>query len=55
MCIHNFVNVPLLCAIFSNDGPWSGQLTIREEEGVVQDVPLQYVGVEAGECVGVVG
>jgi hypothetical protein len=39
--VHNFVDVPLLSAVFSNDGPRSGQLVIREEEGVVRDVPLQ--------------
>jgi hypothetical protein len=36
--IHNFVDVPLLSAIFSDNGPWPGWLTVREEEWVVWDV-----------------
>jgi hypothetical protein len=37
-CIHDFVNVPFLSAVFSDDRPWPGRLTVREEEWVVWDV-----------------
>lgn len=53
--IHNLVNVPLLSAVFGDDRPWAGRFPVREEEGVVRDVSLQQVCVEAGEGVGVVG
>lgn len=53
--IHDFVDVPLLGAIFSDDRPWAGWFSVREEEGVVRDVSLQQVCMETGEGVGVVG
>ena len=36
--IHYFVDVPLLCAIFSDNGHWLGRLPVREEEWVVGDI-----------------
>jgi hypothetical protein len=40
-CIHDLVNVPLLGAIFGDDGPWASRFSIGEEEGVVGDVPFE--------------
>jgi hypothetical protein len=53
--IHNFVDVPLLGAVFGDYGLWAGWFPVREEEGVVGDVSLEQVCMEAGEGVGVVG
>ena len=53
--IHNFVDIPLLGAVFSDDRPWACQFPVREEEGVVGDVSLQQVCVKPGEGVWVVG
>jgi hypothetical protein len=53
--IYNFVDVPLLSAVFGDNRPWASRFLVREEEGVVRDVSLQQVCVEAGEGVQVVG
>ena len=53
--IHYLVNVPLLGAVFSDYRSWSGLFAIREEEGVVGDVPFKEVCMEAREGVRVVG
>jgi hypothetical protein len=53
--VYNFVDVPLLSVVFSDDRPWAGRFPVREEEGVVMDVSLWQVCVEAGEGVWVVG
>jgi hypothetical protein len=53
--IYNFVNVPLLSAVFGDNRPWAGRFPVREEEGVIGDVSLQQMCVEAGEGVRVVG
>jgi len=39
--IHNFVDVPLLGAVFGDNWPWSDLFTVGEEEGVVWDVSFQ--------------
>jgi hypothetical protein len=38
--IYNFVDIPLLSAVFSDDWPWAGQFPVREEEGVIRDISL---------------
>jgi hypothetical protein len=39
--IHNSVNIPLLCAIFSDNRMWPGGFTVREEEWVIGDISFQ--------------
>ena len=39
--IYDFINVPLLNAILSNDGSRLGKFMIREEEGVIGDVSFE--------------
>ena len=53
--IYNFVNVPLLRAIFSDNRMWPGWFSVREKEWVIGDIPLQQVCMKAGEGIGVVG
>ena len=53
--IHYLVDVPLLSAVFSDYRSRLGWFAIREEEGVVGDVPFKEVHVEAREGVQVVG
>ena len=52
--IHNFVNVPLLCAILGDDRSWPGRFSVREEKRVVGDVSFEEVCMKAGEGVGIV-
>ena len=54
-CIYNFVDVPLLCAIFGDNGAWPGWFLVREKEWAIGDISLQKVCMEARECIGVVG
>ena len=53
--IYNFVNVPLLHAIFGDNGVWLGWFSVREKEWVIGDISLQEVCMEAREGIGVVG
>jgi hypothetical protein len=39
--IHNLVNIPLLCAIFSDNRMWPGGFMVEEEEWVIGDVSFQ--------------
>ena len=38
--IRYFVDVPLLSAVLSDYGSWSGRFMVGKEEGVIQDVPF---------------
>ena len=53
--IYNFVDVPLLCAIFSDNRMWPGWFLVREKEWVIGNISLQEVCMEAREGIGVVG
>ena len=53
--IHNFVDVPLLSAVFGDNQSWAGWFPVREEEGVIGDISLEQVCMKTGEGVGVVG
>ena len=53
--IYNFVNVPLLCAVFSDDRTWPGWFSVREKEWVIGDILLQEVCMKAREGIGAVG
>ena len=53
--IYNFVNVPLLCAIFSDNRMWLAWFSVREKEWVIEDISLQEVCMEARKGIGVVG
>ena len=54
-CIYNFVNVPLLCAVFGDNRMWLGWFLVREKEWVIGDISLQKVCMKAREGSGFVG
>ena len=53
--IYNFVDVPLLRAIFGDNGAWPGWFSVGEKEWVIGYISLQEVCMETGEGIGVIG